>query len=111
MASSPHLPPRGILGANHLIDQAAISEGRSPNEVRRIFNIEGDFTAIGREFLHGPPKVLVEQLTELTLTAGICAFILFRVESPDIIRRFVNEVAPAVHEAVAVERARATPYV
>ena len=111
VASAPHLPPRGILGANHLIDQAAITAGRSPNEVRRVYNIDGDFTVNGREFLHGPPKVWVEQLTELTLTAGISAFILFRVESPHIIRQFANEVAPAVHEAVAVERARATPYV
>ncbi|MCW2864054.1 MAG: luciferase-like monooxygenase [Actinoallomurus sp.] len=49
----------------------------------------------------------VEQLAELTLTEGMSVYILYRVESADVIRRFAAEVAPAVREIVTAERARA----
>jgi hypothetical protein len=60
-----------------------------------------------RLFLQGPPKVWVEQLAELTLTEGMSVYILYRVESADVIRWFAAEVAPAVREIVTAERARA----
>ena len=57
-------------------------------------------------FLQGPPRVWVEQLTELTLVHGISGYILYRAESGDVIRTFADEVAPAVRSAVSTERAR-----
>ena len=102
--SSPHLRPDHLAAANQIIDQAAIGAGRSPQAVRRLYNIGGDFTAAGSGFLQGPPKVWVEQLTELTLTAGVSGYILYRVESADVIRQFANEVAPAVRDAVTTAR-------
>lgn len=108
VASSPHLPPQRLRAANELIDQAAIKAGRSPRAVRRVYNIAGDFTANGSGFLQGPPTVWVEQLTELTLTAGISGYLLYRVESPTVIGKFAEEVAPAVRGAVEAVRARRT---
>jgi len=63
---------------------------------RRIFNIGGEFNRTGRRFLHGPPALWVEQLTELTLVHGVSGYILYRVESGDVIRRFADELVPAV---------------
>jgi hypothetical protein len=48
----------------------------------------------------------VEQLAELALGHGISTFILFQVESTDIIRWFAAEVVPAVREIVAADRTK-----
>jgi hypothetical protein len=55
-------------------------------------------------FPPGPPAVWVEQLTELTLVHGVSGYILCRVESGDIVRRFADEVVPAIRNAVRTER-------
>lgn len=107
--SSPFLPPAALPTANGTIDEAAERAGRSPRDVRRGYNIEGSFST-GTGFLDGPPKVWVDQLTDLALTHGISAFFLYRAQSPEVLRRFAEEVAPAVREAVKAERRR-TPTV
>jgi alkanesulfonate monooxygenase SsuD/methylene tetrahydromethanopterin reductase-like flavin-dependent oxidoreductase (luciferase family) len=104
--SSPYLPPEQLPAANQIIDVAAVDAGRSPDAVRRIYNIGGEFSRTGRGFLHGPPALWVEQLTELSITEGISGYILYRVESGDVIRTFADEVAPAVRSAVSTERER-----
>jgi len=104
--SSPYLTPEQLPAANQIIDAAAVDAGRSPDAVRRIFNIGGEFNRTGRGFLHGPPALWVEQLTELTLAHGVSGDILYRVESGDVIRRFAYEVVPAVRSAVSSERGR-----
>ncbi|MYV55096.1 LLM class flavin-dependent oxidoreductase [Streptomyces sp. SID3212] len=109
--SSPFLPPEHLPAANRVIDEAALEAGRSPGEVRRGYNIEGRFapdsgsgSGSGSGFLDGPPRLWVEQLADLALSHGISAFFLYRAESPDVIRQFAEEVAPAVRGIVAAER-------
>jgi len=92
--SSPFLTPEQLPAANQIIDAAAVDAGRSPAAVRRIFNIGGEFKRTGSGFLHGPPAVWIEQLTELTLVHGVSGHILYRVESGDAIRRFADKVVP-----------------
>ncbi|MGW0432836.1 LLM class flavin-dependent oxidoreductase [Micromonospora sp. NPDC003197] len=104
LPSSSYVPPEQLTAANQLIDQAATEAGRSPAAVRRLYNIVGSFNGDGRGFLQGPPAVWVEQLAELTLDEGVSGYILM-AESADGIRRFAAEVAPAVRELVAAERA------
>lgn len=104
--SSPFLPPEQLPAANQIIDVAAVDAGRSPGSVRRIYNIGGEFTSTGSGFLQGPPRVWVEQLTDLSITEGISGYILYRVESGNIIRIFADDVAPAVRSAVSTERER-----
>ena len=57
-------------------------------------------------FPPGAAGVWVEQLTELTLVHGVSGYILCRVESGDIVRRFADEVVPAIRNAVRTERGR-----
>lgn len=103
LPSSPYAPPEQLAGMNQIIDDAAVEAGRSPADVRRLYNIVGSFT--GNGFLRGPEKVWVEQLAELALTEGISGFLLM-IESggEDNLRRFADEVAPGVRELVEQER-------
>lgn len=102
--SSPYLPPGQLAAANQIIDGASVDAGRSPDAVRRIYNISGEFSRNGTGSLHGPPELWTEHLTELALTHGVSGFILYRVESGDVIRRFAHEVVPVVRDAVRAER-------
>ena len=104
--SSPGMPPERLAEANRVIDEAAVAAGRSPRDVVRVYNIEGTFDGSGDGFLQGPPRTWAERLTSLTLTEGVSCYMLYRVGSADLIRQFAAEVAPAVREAVAAERAR-----
>ncbi|HEX6360022.1 LLM class flavin-dependent oxidoreductase [Actinophytocola sp.] len=103
LPSSPYAPPEELAAMNQIIDDAAEEAGRSPADVRRLYNIGGSFT--GNGFLRGPAKVWVEQLAELALTEGISGFVLM-VDSggEDHLRRFAEEVAPGVRELVDQER-------
>lgn len=97
--SSPFFPPEALPDANRIINEAAEAAGRSPRSIRRGYNIEGEF-GTGPGFLQGPPAVWARQLAELVLTGQIDTFFLYRVGSPDFLRRFAAEVAPAVRELV-----------
>ena len=104
LPSSPYAPPGQLAGMNAVIDAAAVAAGRSPGDVRRIYNIAGSFADGGSQFLQGPPKAWVEQLAGLALDEGISGFVLM-VDDTSMIDRFAVEVAPAVRELVAAERA------
>jgi len=90
------------------IDAAAAEAGRSPADVRRIYNISGSFSGAGSAFLQGPPKVWAEQLAGLALDEGMSGFVL-ATDDAETLERFAAEVAPAVRELVAAERAARTP--
>jgi hypothetical protein len=103
--SAPYLPPERLAAANEIIDAAAEAAGRSTSDIRRLYNIVGTFTGSGAEFLRGPAAVWVEQLAELALTEGMSSFILMvDRDGENDLRRFAEEVAPAVRELVARER-------
>jgi Luciferase-like monooxygenase/Hemerythrin HHE cation binding domain len=90
---------------NQTIDAAAEDAGRKPSDIRRGFNVSGSFAAQSSGFLQGPPAVWAEQLTDLALTDGISAFNLgVSPNTDDDVRRWAEEVAPAVREAVAKQR-------
>ena len=88
---------------NDAIDRAAEGAGRLPADVRRLFNLNGSF-GNGTGFLEGSPRDWAEQLSELTLATGMSVYIL-SASSDDDVRRFAEEVAPAVRELVTAERA------
>jgi alkanesulfonate monooxygenase SsuD/methylene tetrahydromethanopterin reductase-like flavin-dependent oxidoreductase (luciferase family) len=106
--SSPFLPPEQLATANQVIDATAVDAERSPRDVRRVYNIAGEFSDSGTGFLTGPPATWVEQLAECALLHGISGFLLYRADSADVLRRFAAEVAPAVREIVAAERKDST---
>ncbi|MFI7676257.1 LLM class flavin-dependent oxidoreductase [Actinophytocola sp. NPDC049390] len=105
LPSSPYAPPEQLTEMNRIIDEAAEEAGRSPSDVRRLYNVGGDFSGNGKEFLRGPVKVWVEQLAELALTEGMSGFVLMvDAGGDDDLRRFAEEVAPGVRELVGQER-------
>jgi alkanesulfonate monooxygenase SsuD/methylene tetrahydromethanopterin reductase-like flavin-dependent oxidoreductase (luciferase family) len=103
------LPSMGYAAPGELpamqarIDEAAVAAGRSPAEIRRLYNVNINAGAGG---LLGTPADWAEQLGVLALGDGIDTFIL-AVSSADDLRRFAEEVAPAVRELVDRERTSA----
>lgn len=96
-------PP--VLGdMNAAIDEAATAAGRAPQSIRRIYNVSGRF-GTGGGLLQGTAVDWAEQLTGLVLEHGMSTFIL-GTDSDDDVRRFAAEVAPAVRDLVAAERAQ-----
>lgn len=107
LPSLGYLPggPADLKEMNKYIDDSAASAGRDPAAIRRLLNISGQFASAGRAFLNGPPQQWVENLAELTLEYGITGFILSADDAASI-ELFAAEVAPAVRELVAAERAQ-----
>ncbi|MFI6259983.1 LLM class flavin-dependent oxidoreductase [Micromonospora zamorensis] len=106
LPSLGYLQPGDLAKGNAIIDDAAQQAGRAPHDVRRLLNISGEFSAVGRGQLNGPAEQWARELTELALGEGVSTFILAS-DDPDDLRRFAGEVAPAVRELVAAERERA----
>jgi alkanesulfonate monooxygenase SsuD/methylene tetrahydromethanopterin reductase-like flavin-dependent oxidoreductase (luciferase family) len=92
------LPSMGYIeldalpAANAAIDEAAAAAGRRPADVRRMLNVLGD--SLG-----------AEELAELTLTTGMSAYIQ-AVSTADELRRWAEDVVPAVRELVEAGRGR-----
>ncbi len=108
LPSMGYLKPGDLAASNAVIDEAADEAGRSPRDVRRLLNINGQFTSSGDGALQGPAEQWAAELTELALADGISAFIMGS-DDPDDLRRFAADVAPAVRELVAAERERPAP--
>jgi alkanesulfonate monooxygenase SsuD/methylene tetrahydromethanopterin reductase-like flavin-dependent oxidoreductase (luciferase family) len=97
--------PDDLGRMNATIDAEAETFGREPSAIRRGFNVSGSFATFDSGFLQGPPNVWAEQLTELTLRDGMSAFILGLSPGDDAdLRRWTQEVVPAVRESVATGR-------
>jgi alkanesulfonate monooxygenase SsuD/methylene tetrahydromethanopterin reductase-like flavin-dependent oxidoreductase (luciferase family)/hemerythrin-like domain-containing protein len=104
LPSLGYVPPDALPAMNAVIDEAAERAGRGPVGVRRLYNVHGRFGA-GSGFLQGTPDQWAEQLAELTLEVGMSTYIL-GTDSAEDVRRFAEEVAPAVRDLVDAERAR-----
>jgi alkanesulfonate monooxygenase SsuD/methylene tetrahydromethanopterin reductase-like flavin-dependent oxidoreductase (luciferase family) len=104
LPSATRVPPHLLAAGHQVIDEAAAAAGRSPQSVRRLYNIPDSFGGDG--LLRGRPGAMVEELAELTLTHGMSGYLLFS-DSADTIRRFAAEVAPAVRQLVGAERSGA----
>lgn len=104
LPSIGRMSPAEIDAANTTIDQAATAAGRDPRAIRRIANIGGAFLPQRRDFLQGPAASWVDDLVPLALEKGFSTFILAS-DNPATMQTFAEQVAPAVREAVATERA------
>ncbi len=104
LPSMGYAEPATLPGLNATIDEAAEQAGRGARAIRRLYNVSGRFgTASG--FLQGTADDWAEQLAELTLEVGMSTYVLGN-DDPDTLRRFADEVAPAVRELVQAERGR-----
>lgn len=104
--SSGWMPPSRLAEMHERIDAAAHQAGRKPSAIRRIYNVAGTITDGPRgSFLEGPPAYWIDELTRLAVEAGMDAFVLWPATDPTVqLRRFAEEVAPAVRDAVATQR-------
>jgi alkanesulfonate monooxygenase SsuD/methylene tetrahydromethanopterin reductase-like flavin-dependent oxidoreductase (luciferase family) len=93
-----------VEGAARL-DAAAAEAGRDPAAIRRVLNVAGAVTDGASEgFLRGPASQWADELTRLVVEHGFDTFVLW-AEGAGQLPRFAEEVAPAVREQVARERA------
>jgi alkanesulfonate monooxygenase SsuD/methylene tetrahydromethanopterin reductase-like flavin-dependent oxidoreductase (luciferase family) len=104
--SSPMAPPARLLELHEHIDLAARAAGRLPRDIRRIYNVSGIITGGSRTgHLHGPASYWIEELSRLAIDLGMDAFVFWPAEEPTAqLRRFAEEVAPAVRARVDAER-------
>ena len=94
-----------IADMTRRLDDAAAAAGRDPASIRRILNVNGVITEGGSNgMLQGPLNQWVEELTGLATTYGFDTFI-FWGEGEGQLRRFAEQVAPAVREQIVAERA------
>jgi alkanesulfonate monooxygenase SsuD/methylene tetrahydromethanopterin reductase-like flavin-dependent oxidoreductase (luciferase family) len=102
LPSLPRLPLDEVLVKQQQIDEAARAAGRDPARIRRIANISGEIVdRAAVEWLHGPPKHWVEELTRLVREFGFDGFVLSPAEgSLAQIERFATEVVPGVRSAM-----------
>jgi alkanesulfonate monooxygenase SsuD/methylene tetrahydromethanopterin reductase-like flavin-dependent oxidoreductase (luciferase family)/hemerythrin-like domain-containing protein len=98
-ADPPDLPALAAV-----VDEAAEAAGRSPSAVKRVYNVVGRFGS-GSGFLQGSPRDWAEQLATLTLEVGMSSYVL-GTDDQDVVRRFAQEVVPAVRDLVDGERER-----
>lgn len=103
LPSYGYAAPEDLAAMNAVIDKAAADAGRDPGAIRRLYNVSGSFDGDGGWFA-GPPAVWAEQLAELALSEGVSGFVLAVGNDTDL-RRYAEEVAPAVRAMVAAERA------
>jgi len=96
--------PDELAHGNRIIDDAAADAGRNPHQIRRLFDFAGTFGPAGRGYVHGPPQQWAQQLLPLVIEHGVSVFILVG-EDPRTVERWGREVAPALRDAVARERA------
>ena len=94
-----------VADANARIDEAALAAGRDPHEVRRLLNLGGGrFAPTSSGFLQGPADQWVDDLLPLVLEHGFSTLVLGSDDARTL-GVFGEEVAPALREAVAAERA------
>lgn len=104
LPSLGYLKPGDLAAGNAIIDEAATAAGREPREVRRLLNISGRFSPASAGTLNGPVSQWIDELLPYVLGDGIGTLILGS-DDPATLQRFAEEVAPALREAVASERA------
>ncbi len=87
------------------LDEGAAQAGRDPGAIRRVLNVGGLITDGASEgVLRGPAAQWVDELTALAVEYGFDTFVLW-AEGPEQLSRFAEQIAPAVREQVARERA------
>jgi alkanesulfonate monooxygenase SsuD/methylene tetrahydromethanopterin reductase-like flavin-dependent oxidoreductase (luciferase family) len=104
--SSSWMKPERLPEMNERIDDAATGAGRTPSAIRRVYNVAGKITDGDRGgWLEGPASYWVDELTRLAVEYGMDAFVLWPEGDPTgQVRRFAEEVAPGVRDAVGALR-------
>lgn len=109
LVSSTYEPPKRLLEINAQIDEGAQQAGRSPDAIRRGYNLMGmvDFgqgkpSGLQDGVIYGTPKEWVEELSRYYHEYRQDAFVFWPVgDAPkQQIEVFAKEIMPAVKESV-----------
>ena len=95
--------PERLARSSRAIDEAAVAAGRDPDAITRLLNVGGTITSGGRgaDPLTGPVEHWVATLAAWADQISTDSFIFWPPDgSADQVRRFADEVAPAVRERV-----------
>lgn len=96
LPSLAYVPPEKLADAHARIDEGCATAGRDPASINRVYNVWGD----------RPVAEWVDLLTGLSLEHGMNGYVFAGPPQEDFLRTITDEIAPAVREAVARERAR-----
>lgn len=93
-----------------MIDEAALSCGRDPAGVRRIYNVVGAIGSVrGGPGLTGGVQSWVDALTDWSIDLSFDTFVFWPTTTPlEQLERFANEVVPGVREGVRERRGHPT---
>ena len=112
LVSSTYEPPARLLQINEQIDAGAAEAGRSPDDIRRGYNLMGfvDLNLDGvkpdrneKGLIYGTVPEWIDQLTDFYINYRQDTFIFWPVGDHPIeqLRAFAEEIAPAVKQNVA----------
>jgi hypothetical protein len=102
--SSGWATPDKLADMHARIDEAAVTAGRDPGQIRRVYNVWGLIDGPGG-FLNGSAGQWVDELTELAVYHGMDTFVFGPSADPvPQSQRFANEIAPVVGQQVAQQR-------
>jgi len=102
--SSGWATPDKLADMHARIDEAAVTAGRDPAQIRRVYNVWGLIDGPGG-FLNGSARQWVDELTELAVYRGMDTFVFGPSADPvPQSQRFANEIAPVVRQQVAQQR-------
>lgn len=111
IVSAGYVPPAALPGVNALVDEGAAAAGRSPGAVRRAYNVMGAIDdragppapgeIVGAGSVHDP-ATWVAALTRYAVEGRQESFVFWPTagDVDDQFRRFIEEIAPAVRQAV-----------
>ncbi len=110
LATMTYVPVEKLAGVNAHIDEGAAGAGRSPEAIRRGYNIGGTIEPgsgrtgqVVKDSLVGPAGFWADQLAELYSRHRMDTFLLW-VNATDAgqVERFAREVVPATLERIAL---------
>jgi hypothetical protein len=98
--SSPYVPPAMLPPLNEIITTAALSAGRDPGAITRLYNVMGLITSQDRDPFSGPVGRWVDTLATLHTEFGMNAFVFWPSGDRERQSRlFAEQVVPAVRSA------------
>ncbi|HEY9244393.1 MAG TPA: LLM class flavin-dependent oxidoreductase [Streptosporangiaceae bacterium] len=99
--SAFRVPPAELAGLNGIIDDAALAAGRDPDQITRLYNVDGLITDQDEGPFHGPPQRWVDTLADLYENQQMNAFIYWpSADRERQSRIFAEEVVPLAREAL-----------
>ena len=93
--------PELVPGMSRHVDEAAKAAGRSPGDVRRVYNLMGGAIEDGpvTGVLQGPPEHWVETLSGFATDLGLDTLVFWpQGDQVEQVERFAREVAPALRQ-------------